>query len=213
MPSVNDGCTLVNLDFAFEYLGTVYDKVSISTNGYICLGNNPACNKDIRPLPFDILVALNYDLDTTRNGSGQIYYKHLSSSDSSEFALAKLYVNLFNPIFMPKNIFMITYDEVMSQNTKLFPKVSFQVFLLTDSIKSYAVYKYKTCTTEFTFKATSGINHKHNVEKIIIENGQQCSSSNVGQSGLWVIEVTKSATGDYYSIFNLKFRIKFLALL
>ena len=145
-------------------------------------------------MPFDILVALNYDLDTARNGSGQIYYKHLSA-DSSEFALAKIYVNLFSPIFMPKNIFVITYDEVMSVDTNLLPKVSFQVFLSTDSTKSYVTYKYKTCTTELTYKATSGINHKHNVEKILIENGQQCSSSNIGQTGVWVIEVTSLTTG------------------
>ncbi len=101
---MNDDYKVVNLDFTFVYFGKSYTQVSISSNGYVCMGINPACGNQMRPSPHDILVGLNYDLDTTRNGSGQIYYKNLNDS-----TLASLYVNLLDPSFVPKNIFMITY--------------------------------------------------------------------------------------------------------
>jgi hypothetical protein len=79
--------------------------VSISTNGYVFLGENSN-------MPYDILVGLNYDLDTSRPGSGQIYYKSLTSN-SFDFKSFKTYLNLFDPYFEPTNIFMITYDNVL----------------------------------------------------------------------------------------------------
>ena len=192
---MTDSYELVNLNFAFEYLDTVYNELSISSNGYICLGNNQECGDIRSPSPFDVLVVLNYDLDSSRYGSGQIYIKDLGS-DSYNFMLAKIYVNLFSPIFKPEKVFMITYDEVMSYDLSSFLKVSFQVFLYTDTVKSFVAYKYKLCATELTLKAPSGLSHKYNPEKIVIENGQQCTSSNVGQPGLWVFEVTESASSN-----------------
>jgi hypothetical protein len=196
MPSGNDGYALVKLNFDFTYFETIYKEISISTNGYICFGNNTFCTESIRPSLFDILVALNYDLDTTRIGSGQIYYKNLKE-DSNEFILAKIYLNLFDPLFEPINILMITYDEVLSIDPTLISKVSFQVFLATDSTTSFVVYRYKSCPSELTLKASSGFTYRKDTEKILIENGQQCSSSNVGQTGIWVVDVTRSATGKY----------------
>ena len=70
------------------------------------MGENKACGYSNRPSPYDILVGLNYDLDTSRNGSGQTYYKNLNDS-----TLASLYVNLFDSSFVPTNIFMITYGK------------------------------------------------------------------------------------------------------
>ena len=154
------------------------------------------CKGSIRPSLSDILVALNYDLDTTRIGSGQIYYKNLKE-DSNEFILAKIYLNLFDPLFEPMNMLMITYDDVLSIDPTLFSKVSFQVFLASDSTKSFVVYRYKSCPSELTLKASSGFTYRKDTEKIIIENGQQCSSSNVGQTGIWVVDVTRSTTGKY----------------
>jgi hypothetical protein len=200
VPSENDGCALVKLDFYFTYFDTIYKEISISTNGYICFGNNEFCKGSIRPSLSDILVTLNYDLDTTRIGSGQIYYKNLKE-DSNEFILAKIYLNLFNPLFEPTNILMVTYDEVLSSDKALFSKVSFQVFLATDSRKSFVVYKYKSCPSELTLKASSGFTHKKNTDLIVIENGQQCSSSNVGQTGIWVVDVTRYATGNFCNFF------------
>ena len=70
---------MVNLDFNFNFYGKEYTQVSISKNGYVCLGNNTACDSPKRPSPYNIIVGLNYDLDPLRDVSGQIYYKKLSS--------------------------------------------------------------------------------------------------------------------------------------
>ena len=202
IPAINDGYTFINLNFDFEYFETVYNEVTISTMGYVCLGKNKACNIDIRPTIHDILVGLNYGLDTSRNGSGQIYYKSLRN-DSTEFRMARIYVNLFSPTFIPYNIFMITYDQVLSYDKTSNGKASFQVFLLANFLKSYAIFKFIQCPAELTLKASSGLNHKASInnastlKEITIDNGQQCTSSNVGQTGIWVIEVTNLASGNY----------------
>ena len=165
--------------------------------GYVCLGINKACDQDIRPMPYDILVGLNYGLDTLRNESGQIYYKTLMM-DSAEFTLAKIYVNLYNPTFIPVNAFMITYDHVSSYDKSSNSKVSFQVFLLADSIKSYVAYKFISCPADLTLKALVGLNHNQSantLKEVAIDNGQQCLYSNVGQMGVWLSEVTSSITG------------------
>jgi hypothetical protein len=75
---MNDGYSFLKLDFNYTFFDTVYTELSISPNGFVCLGINHECDQDIRPAPFDVLVILNYDLDTARSGSGQIYYKTLS---------------------------------------------------------------------------------------------------------------------------------------
>ena len=166
--------------------------------GYICLGNNTLCKQDIRPTAYDIVVGLNYRLDSARNGSGQIYYRTLSL-DSNEYKLTKIYLNLLNPAFTPENMFMITYDEVLSYDKYSNSRVSFQVFLLADSIKSYVLFKFNKCPPDLTLRSSSGLNYRNKVteslKEIPIDNGQQCTSSNVGQTGIWVIEVTNLASG------------------
>ena len=173
--------------------------MSISSNGYVCFGTNEKCLNNKEPLTDDILIGLYYDLDTTRNGSGQIYYKNLNDSP-----LATLYLNLLDPSFVPKNIFMITYDNVLPHNDSgSDSRVSFQMYLLTDSIKSYVIFKYTSCPTDLTLKTPSGLNSNKNgfLTDIKIPQGKECSSSNVKQKGVWVSEVTtKYSMGKYKTI-------------
>jgi hypothetical protein len=194
---MKDGFKIVNLDFDFKYFDKIYNEITISTMGYVCLGRNTACDQDIRPMPYDILVGLNYGLDTSRNGSGQIYYKNLLIN-SDEFTLAQIYVNLLNSEFLPKSGFMVTYDQVSSYDKSSGSKVSFQVFLLADSSKSYIAYKFNSCPADLTLKASIGLNQKQGtgiLKEVTIDNGQQCSNSNVGQTGVWVSEVTSFSSG------------------
>jgi hypothetical protein len=104
---MDDGYELVNIGFTFKYFWSEYTQVSISPNGYVCLGYNSVCYMSTRPSGHDILIGLNIDLDSTRKGSGQIYYKRLDSN-SLDFESVKIYLNLFNPDFEPQQIFMIT---------------------------------------------------------------------------------------------------------
>jgi hypothetical protein len=167
--------------------------VSISSNGYVCLGYNSECGWNIRPSPFDILIGLNCDLDPTRKGSGQIYYKRLDSN-SLDFTSVKIYLNLFNPDFEPQQIFMITYDNVLPYAYDSSSSVaSFQIYLSTDSVKSFVTFKFKSCPNDMALRASSGLNYKRidgSFHEVIIANGQQCTGSNVGQTGVWVHDVT-----------------------
>jgi hypothetical protein len=70
---------------------------------------------------------------------------------------------------------------------------SFQIYLSTDSVKSFVVFKFKSCPIDLALEASSGLNYKRidgSLQEVIIPNGQQCSGSNVGQAGVWVNDVT-----------------------
>jgi hypothetical protein len=198
---------LVDLDFTFKYFGTEYTRVSISSNGYVCLGDNSKCWEQTRPTPFDILIGLNCDLDPRREGSGQIYYKRLDSN-SLDFESAKIYLNLFNPEFKPQQIFMITYDNVLSYSYRSTSVASFQFYISTDSVKSFVTFKYKSCPTDLYYHSSSGLNYKRidgTLKEVKIEDGQQCTESNVGQVGVWVSDVTskgKIKALFFYSVFS-----------
>ena len=189
-----------------------YTQVKISTNGYVCLGGDddinttiPGCDR-ITPLsPYNILVGLNRDLDPTQLGSGQIYYKRLSDEEDAsdfDFNSAKLFVNSININFVPKYVFMITYDEVFNSGWGSSFPVSFQMFLYSgynsaykpsSSLTSYVTFKYKSCSVCIGIEcALSGFNYNNagSLQELIIPYGQECYSSNVGQKRIWVSEVT-----------------------
>ena len=109
-----------------------------------CLGINTKCDEVTRPTPFDVLVGLNYDLYPTRNGSGQIYFNQLAA-DSFYFKTTQTYISLLNGHFIPTNAFMITYDEVYHWDRSKNSIASFQIFLSTDSTKSYVLFHYISC--------------------------------------------------------------------
>ena len=138
---MDDGYEVVDLGFNFNYCDKTYTQVSISTNGYVCLGNNTECGSYKRPSPHDILVGLNHDLDTIRNGSGQIYYK----SASTETFMWSTYAFVLNETFVPSSVFMITFDEVLPHKKSSISTTSFQIYLSSDSFEnSYLTFKYKS---------------------------------------------------------------------
>jgi hypothetical protein len=193
---MNDGYRVVNLGFTFKYFNRDYTQVSISTNGYVCLGENTECGLYQRPYTHDILIGLNYDLDPTRAESGQIYFKNLDSN-SSDFQSSKFFLNVLDPEFEPENIFMITYDNVIAWMEY---RVSFKIFLSIDSNKkSFVTFKFISCPKNYykgfgiediSPSGLSYLNNEGNLEESYIENGQQCVGSNVGQTGVWVKELS-----------------------
>jgi hypothetical protein len=89
----------LDIGFVFKYFGTEYTQVSISSKGYVCLGNNSNCDQFTSTIRYNhILFGLHHNLDPKRNGSGQIYYKKLNLN-SLDFASAIIFLNLFNPKF------------------------------------------------------------------------------------------------------------------
>ena len=98
---------------------------------------------------------------------------------------------------------MITYDNVLPFDRSSNSRVSFQIYLLTDSIKSYVIFKYTSCPNDLTLEASSGLNSNNNgnLTEILIPQDQECSSSNVKQKGFWVSEVTTNySLGKYKKI-------------
>jgi hypothetical protein len=197
--------TLLDLGFTFKYFDNIYTEVSISLNGYVCLGNNYYCRLQTRPSGHDIVVGLNYYLDPTREESGHMYYKILDSN-SSDFKSARIYLNLFNPDFEPQQIFMITYDNVLPFFRSSASVTSFQIYLSTDSVKSFVTFNFKSCPTDLTLEASSGLNYNRNdgiLQEVIIANGEQCKGSNVGQKGIWVSDVTSKGKLKIFEILKI----------
>ena len=121
-----NGYKIVDLGYTFKYFEKEYNQLSISSNGYVCLGENTECGGYARPSPYDIIVGLNYYLDPTKEGSGQIFYQNLSIN-SGDFTSAKQILKKFDSEFQPNNIFMITYDNVLSYYFSS-SRISFRVF-------------------------------------------------------------------------------------
>ena len=195
MSSSDDTYTLANLGFSFSYFGSIYSLVSISINGYVCLGSNSKCGSIQRPTPYDILVGWNADLKTSRNNSGQIYY-HSLTQGSTYFTQAQAYVNKSDSSFVAKNVFMITYDRVLPYDVACSDPTSFQVFLSTDGIKNYVTFSFTTCPTCLPILFSSGLNQitSGNVFRELSTFSNGCTSTNVGQTKLWVMN-TGSVTG------------------
>jgi hypothetical protein len=192
---MNYGIEVVDLGFKFRYFDNDYTQVSISFNGYVCLGDNSKCSGNKSPSPHDILIGLNYVVDPTSVENGQIYHKRLDSN-SLDFESAKIYSNLFKSDFEPQQIFMVTYDNVLLYFPGSTYIASFQIYLSTDSIQSFATFKFESCPKDLEYLSSSGLNYKRidgSLREVIIANGQQCSGSNVGQAGVWVSDVTSKS--------------------
>jgi hypothetical protein len=192
IPASDDLNTIINnypFFNNFYYFGNQFYQFIISTNGYICLDSNSQCGQPSRP-EGNVIVGLNYDLDTTRLGSGQIYYDNLNS-ESSYFKMAQQYVNIINSVYVPTFTLMITYDRVLPHLVSSTSLTSFQIFLSLNSIQSYVIFHYTSCPTDLELLAPSGLDHKvgesfYHMASIT----NWCNSSNVAQPGVWVFDVT-----------------------
>ncbi len=172
--------------------------MSISSNGHVCLGNTKKCANYKKPLSYDTLIGWNLDLNTSLRDSGQLYYKHLNMNFTE-------YVNALDTQFVPTNVLMITYDNVLPSLTSLNSTVSFQIFLFSDSVskRSYVAFKYKSCPNDSYFETQSGLNYiiDGKLQDLMIVDGQQCKGTNINKAGIWVSEVTSLESSNFYCFF------------
>jgi hypothetical protein len=137
-----------------------------------------------------MLVGLNFDLDSGRSESGQIYHQTLNPS-STFFQSASDTVKLMNPAIEPTNIFMITYDAVLTYDDYAYDatyKATFQIFLLTNSSSSYVIFQYTSCLNGESLLAPSGLIYYYAGIWQQDEITNPCSSSNVNSIGIWVFD-------------------------
>jgi hypothetical protein len=176
----NYGSVLIN--FNFNYYGTFFSQLAMSTNGYINFDNANSATSG------NAISALNYDLDTRARGG--IYYQNLYSQ-SSDFNSIKSDLNRLNSNFVPTNLFRITYYNVPNYGSGAYI-ASFQIILASDASKSYVLLKYTSCLTGLLSASTAqGLYY-------LSSNGQQmsntftspCNSSNVNLGGTWVFDVS-----------------------
>jgi len=163
--------------------------VSISTNGYVCFGYNSMCSSIQRPAYANLLSGLNFDLNTNRYGSGQIYYQNLNPN-STFFQSASDTVKLMNSTIEPTNIFMITYDAVIpySSGYDATYKATFQIYLMRDLTASYVIFQYTSCLKGLSLLATSGLVYNYAGSWHQDQITSECSSSNVNRTGIWVFD-------------------------
>ena len=147
--------------------------------------NSKCCSSDI-PSSFETLIGLNYNVDFNN-----VNYETHNSNVA--------YSNLLNSTFVPTNVFIISYDKVVDSNNSLNSMASFQIFLLTDSSSSIVIFKYRLCPKDWFLVVSSGLiyNNGGKYSELKIPKGEECSSSNVNQTGVWMIEVTSYALGKF----------------
>ena len=146
------------------------------------------CSSIQRPAYANLLSGLNFDLNTNRYGSGQIYYQNLNPN-STFFQSASQTVKLMNSTIEPTNIFMITYDAVLTFGDDETYKATFQIFLLTNSSSSYVIFQYTSCLNGQSLLAPSGLIYCYAGIWQEDEITNQCSSSNVNSIGIWVFDL------------------------
>ena len=189
IPASDDFYHITDYNYINYFGNQFYQSIIISTNGYICLGSNSQCGQATRP-EGDVIVGLNYDLDTTRLSSGQIYYSYLNT-ESNYFKMARQYVNIINSVFVPTFTVMITYDRVLPHLESSNSLTSFQIFLSISSIQSYVIFSYTSCPNDLNILAPSGLDHKVGESVYHMASiTNWCNSSNVEQPGVWVFDVT-----------------------
>ena len=92
---------------------------------------------------------------------------------------------------------MVTYENFKHyEDWTNFDLVSFKIFLSSNYLvnKSYVTFKYNFCAKSKT-STSSGLHLKNNLE-VTIPDGKQCSSSNIGQNGVWISRVTNFESGN-----------------
>ncbi len=71
---------------------------------------------------------------------------------------------------------MITYDNVLPHYYVSTSVASFQIYLSTDSVKSFVTFKFKSCPKDLEYYSSSGLNYRRineSLQEVIIPNGQQ----------------------------------------
>jgi hypothetical protein len=195
----DDNTGTVPIGFNFNYFGTFYGHLYVSTNGFISFGS--IVDSMNSALSANAISALNYDLDTRYIGS--IYYENLNSQTSDYYSI-KYDLNRLDSYFEPTNIFRITYDNVPNFGTKSYHTTSFQIILASEDVssKSYILLKYTSCLTGLSLSAMQAIYY-------LGSNGQPmsylisvnpCTSSNVNLNGTWVFDVSPLIGKLYYSV-------------
>jgi secreted trypsin-like serine protease len=190
-PPTDDTCGSISLNFNYQYFNQAYTQVTINPNGYLQFGST-ACSIT-RPINSNTISALNYDLDSRSNSNGGIYYKNILSG-STEMNSIKADVNLVNPNFVPTNAFRVTFDNVWNYGSGSLV-ATFQTNLVSNSVSSYVTLIFTSCLSNQTLTASSGLNYINaNGAWIQLPINLPFDSSNVGQSGKWVFDVSNVIT-------------------
>ncbi len=192
----DDNFEILNINFKYSFFKTNYTQMTVSTNGFLFFASPfSSCCNIIRPATSNLISPLNYDLITSASGGGNVFYKSLNQSASSNDLIT--IQNEINQLFKPqtnftaKNAFVISYADAKSYYNSS-DVTTFQIILSTDFIRSYVTISYDLCLTKTVgLPPKSEINclNKTNslFEKYIVN---PCSSSNVNLPGKWIFDVT-----------------------
>jgi hypothetical protein len=140
----DDGTTVLNLPFTFQFYGQGYNLVCVSSNGALyfvpndaaCVGLNDFANTDLSvvgpPADHPAVLPLWSDLTFQVAGAGAVYYQTLGSS--------------------PSRRFVIQWNDAYPQGSQ--NPVTFQVILSEGS--NAILFQYKTVTLGSGNRASNG---------------------------------------------------------
>ena len=178
------------MNFNYNYFGQSYTNITINTNGYIQFGFTNSCPIN-KPNNLNLIPALNFDLDASRNGG--IYYQNIPVA-SNDITSITNDIRLLSPSFNPTNAFRVTWQSVPPYGASS-PTASFQIVLTSSFGSFYVLLKYTECLNGATLRSTPGLNYLLNNQAFEINIANPCTSSNVNQAGTWVFDVS---SGNFY---------------
>ncbi|CAF1058531.1 unnamed protein product [Brachionus calyciflorus] len=186
----------VDLHFSFPNLGFYYDKVFISVNGYIGFDSG-------RKITYNLIYKCPL---TTKRGNGTVSYRNLFDEE-----LISLQNFINDDSISLKNGFVITWNSVSSQSLNESLSVTFQVILITDSLKSFIIYSYGKLMfpdSSESFLVEINLRHKTgytDLASIMAKDGYQINEiskkTNFNRDGIWIFEQNENTICNFDKLF------------
>ena len=174
-----------SMNFEFNYFSTVFNQITLNSNGYILFNSlSGCCTGEAMIIPSNSISLFNIWFNYCYYG--YIYYQIATSSD---LILIQDQLNQYGfNNFTPQNAFIVTFDGMENDNGEY---ANFQVILSTDSYSSFVTICYDSCSSTPSYLTTPGLYYMDlNGQQNIYQMIDPCTSSNVGLNSLWIFNVT-----------------------
>lgn len=204
------------LQEAFVLYNQSFKTIHVNTNGHLSFDSDvPAYRSHIAmPLGAYIVAAFFADIDT--RGIGRVYYRNTSDQAVLERAAADVQIHFSGyETFMPKSLFIATWDRVGYYEENADKVNTFQIVLATDGTDTFAFFHYldngiqwKKSDGKFTpsypdIPPQAGFEGGKDGSYFLLDGsgvtGDFIMGSNINVPGVWMYRIGAIQTGNVVS--------------
>ncbi|XP_033763880.1 sushi, nidogen and EGF-like domain-containing protein 1 [Pecten maximus] len=196
-----DGSSPV-IDFNFTFFNSSYDTIYVNNNGHLSFTGQYG-QYIPQPFPNTVPLIALFWMDVDTGTTGEVWYK--LTNDSALLTRAKADIaNYYDnqTTFQPTDVFTATWLDVpywLAAGDDATKRNTFQVILVSDGIKSFAMFHYQTIEwagyANGSTKAMVGFNAGDNVTSYTLNNSNYDDiinleyRSNIGVPGKFIFRV------------------------